>query len=257
MDQRRRLFQQVVQAAGFACHIFEAPARLRTATWEDEQDQIAAWIHRLPKPVGVMACNDDRGFQVLDACRRINVSVPEDVAVIGVHNDEILCHLADPKLSSLDVDTHRIGYVAAAVLERMMAGEPPPTESVFLAPRVVVARESTDVLATEDRELAEAIRFIRAHACEGLRLKNLCTITSLTQRTLTRRMKNRLGQSPKEEITRVQLEVAKGLLAETDLSVVVIAERCGFAQPKYFSQVFHDKVGTPPALYRRLAKGPR
>jgi LacI family transcriptional regulator len=226
-------------------------------TWEDEQEQIAAWIRRLPRPVGVMTCNDDRGLQVLDACRRIDVLVPEDVAVIGVDNDEILCDLANPKLSSVHIDTDQVGYAAAALLGRMMDGEPPPEKPVLLAPRIVVARESTNVLATEDRELAEAIRLIRERACEGLRLKDFSRMTSLSRRTLERRVRDLLGRSPKDEITRVQLEKAKALLVETDLTVVTIAAKCGFHQPKYFSQVFHAKIGTPPALYRRHVKGPR
>jgi LacI family transcriptional regulator len=257
LDLRRSLFEEIVQKSGATCHIFEGPSRPRRAAWEAEQEQIAAWIRGLPKPVGVMACNDDRGLQLLDACRRVNVMVPEDVAVIGVDNDEILCNLANPKLSSVDVDTYHVGYAAAAQLGRMMAGEPPPNEPVLLAPRVVVPRESTNVLATEDRELAEAIRLIRAQACEGLRLKDFGRMTTLPRRTLERRVRALLGRSPKDEITRVQLEKAKSLLSETDLPVVTIAERCGFSQPKYFSQVFHAKIGTPPTSYRRDTKRSR
>jgi LacI family transcriptional regulator len=257
LDLRRSLFEQVVRESGADCQIFEGPSRSRRTTWEGEQEQIAAWTCRLPKPVGVMTCNDDRGLQLLDACRRVNVMVPEDVAVIGVDNDEIICNLANPKLSSVDVDTYHVGYAAAALLDRMMTGEPPPQEQVLLAPRVIVPRESTNVLATEDRELAEAIRLIRERACEGLRLKDFGRMTTLSRRTLERRVRALLGRSPKDEITRVQLERAKALLAETDLSVVAIAERCGFSQPKYFSQVFHAKVGTPPASYRRDTKRSR
>ena len=168
LDLRRSLFEEIVRASGSACHIFEGPPRPRRASWEDEQEQIAAWVRALPKPIGLMTCNDDRGLQVLDACRRVNVLVPEHVAVIGVDNDEILCNLSNPKLSSVDVNTYQVGYAAAALLDRMMAGEPPPEEPVLMTPRVVVPRESTNVLATDDRELAEAIRLIRERACEGL-----------------------------------------------------------------------------------------
>jgi LacI family transcriptional regulator len=257
LDLRRSLFEQMVQRSGSTCHTFDGPCRRRRATWEDEQDDIAAWLCQLPKPIGVMTCNDDRGLQVLDACRRVNVMVPEDVAVIGVDNDEILCNLANPKLSSVDVGTYHVGHAAAALLGRMMGGKPPPEQPVLLAPRIVVPRESTNVLATEDREVAEAIRLIRERACEGLRLKDFGRMTTLSRRTLDRRVRALLGRSPKDEITRVQLETAKTLLAETDLPVVAIAERCGFSQPRYFSQVFHAKVGTPPASYRRDKKRPR
>ena len=251
MDLRCDLFQQFVRAAGFPCHVFQGPPRREPATWEVEQEHLAAWVLGLPKPIGVMACNDDRGQQVLDACRRVNVLVPDEVAVIGVDNDEILCNLSSPPLSSVDINTQQVGYQAAALLDRLMAGEPPPPQPLLLAPRGVVPRESTDVLATEDRELAAAIRFIREHACEGLRLKDFLRTASLSRRALERRMRKLLGRSPKDEIIRVQLERAKQLLTGTNLSAAAIAEKCGFSQPRYFNQVFHRKVGVPPGEYRR------
>jgi LacI family transcriptional regulator len=114
MDLRCDLFRQLVEAQGAVCHVYDAPRRRAALSWEGEQEQIAAWVRRLPKPVGVMTCNGDRGQQLLDACRRAEVAVPEKVAVIGVDNDEVLCNLPHPSLSSVDVTTHSIGYEAAA-----------------------------------------------------------------------------------------------------------------------------------------------
>ena len=188
---------------------------------------------------------------MLDACRRVNVLVPEEVAVIGVDNDEILCNLSSPRLTSVDINTVQVGFEASALLDRLMAGVRPPAQPLLLSPLGVVTRESTDILATDDRELAAAIRFIREHACGGLRVKELERKTGLSRRSLERRMEKLLGRSPKEEITRVQIERAKRLLTETDLSVAAIAEKCGYSQPKYFSQVFHAKVGTSPGAYRK------
>lgn len=250
MDLRSDLFCDLARADGRPCHVFESPAR-KAATWEEEQEAIAAWVSRLPRPVGVMACNDDRGQQVLDACRRVNVLVPEEVAVVGVDNDEILCGLSSPPLTSVDINTVQVGSEAAALLDRLMSGSRPPREPMLLAPRGVVPRESTDVLATDDRELATAVRYIRDHACGGLRVKELVRKTGLPRRSLERRMEKLLGRSPKEEITRVQIERAKRLLTDTDLTAAEIAEKCGYSQSKYFSQVFHDKVGLPPGAYRR------
>src|SRR5262249_13925373 len=167
------------------------------------------------------------------ACRRINVRVPDEVAVIGVDNDEILCNLSSPPLTSVDINTERIGYEAAALLDRLMAGAGAPRQPKLLPPRGVVPRQSTDVLATEDHELAAVIRYIREHACEGLRLKDLLHTTGLSHRTLERRVRELLGRSPKEEITRVQLERAKRLLTETDLPVPVIPPKSPFSPPKY------------------------
>jgi LacI family transcriptional regulator len=256
MDLRCDLFQDLVRAAGHPCHVRQGLARRRRAAWEEEQEDLAAWVSGLPKPIGVMACNDDRGLQVTDACRRAKVLVPDEVAVIGVDNDEILCNLSNPPLSSVDINTPRIGYEAAALLSRMMAGKPAPAHAVLLAPRGVVARASTDVLATGDRELAAAIRFLREHACEGLRLKELPPRTLLSRRTLERRVYQLLGRSPQKEMMRIRLERAKQLLTETNLPVGAVAEKCGFSQAKYFSQVFHAKLGLTPGQYRNNTQKP-
>lgn len=256
LDLRCDLFQELVRAAGRSCDLHLGLARESPAAWEEEQEDIAAWVSGLPKPIGVMACNDDRGLQVIDACRRAKVLVPEEVAVIGVDNDEVLCNLSNPPLSSIDINTTQVGYEAAALLSRMMAGEPAPAQVVLLAPRGVIARASTDVLATDDHELAVAVHFLRDHACEGLSVKELPARTPLPRRTLERRVYRLLGRSPKDEIMRIRLERAKQLLAETTLPVGVIADKCGFSQAKYFSQVFHAKLGLTPGRYRHDTQRP-
>jgi LacI family transcriptional regulator len=250
-DERRQSFEQSVRASGGACHTFTAVRRRKQLSWEEEEDQIASWIRSLPKPVGIMACGDERGVEVLEACRRANVQVPDEVALIGVDNDEFICTFADPPMSSISANAEQIGYEAASLLDRLMAGGSPPNGPLLLPPGSVVTRRSTDVLATEDRQLAAAIRYIREHACEGLRLKELLRVMRLPRRSFERRVQALLGRSPKQEISRVQIERAKQLLMETDLSAAAIAEKCGFSQAKYFSQVFHAKVGLPPGVYRK------
>ena len=193
---------------------------------------------------------------MLEACHRAGVLVPDEVAVIGCDNDEFLCNLSNPPMSSISPNAQRIGYEAAALLDRLMAGARPPTQPLLLPPGIVVARESTDVLATDDRELAAAIRYIREHACKGLRLKDFFKTSRLSRHELARRMRTLLGRSPKEEMIRVQIERAKQLLTETKLPATAIAEKCGFSQPKYFSQVFHARVGLPPGAYRRAQVKP-
>lgn len=253
LNLRGELFQKLVCARGYPCRLFDSKGIPQEATpiWEHEQTQIADWLVRLPKPIGIFACNDDRGQQVLDACRRVGILVPDEVAVIGVDNDEILCNLAYPPMSSVDINTQQVGYEAAALLDRLMKGAKAPKEPLFLPPHGIVARESTNVLATDDRELAAAIRIIREHACEGLRIKDLIRKITLSRRELERRIRRLLGRSPKEEILRVQIERAKQLLTMTDLSAAVISEKCGFSEPKYFSQVFRMRAGQSPAAYRK------
>jgi LacI family transcriptional regulator len=169
LDQRRTYFTEFVTAAGFDCHVFQARrARKKSSPHGDDQKQLEAWLRKLPKPIGIMCCNDDRGQQLLDACRRIDVAVPDQVAVVGVDNDEELCNLSTPALSSVDVNSERIGYAAAEILDQMISGKKFPGHEVLFSPSHVVTRLSTDTRAVEDPILARALRFIRDHANDDI-----------------------------------------------------------------------------------------
>lgn len=254
-DIRRKRFEQLAAEAGCPCCVFAAKREARRQTLSEmELTRIADWLASLKKPVGLMACNDDRGQQVLEACRLRGLHVPDEVAVIGVDNDEFLCNLSSPPLSSINVGAERIGYEAAAMLDRLMAGERPPVDSVLLPPLGVVVRRSTDVVASEDRELAKLVRFVRENACRGLRVAEALQRSSLSQSTMQRRFKDLLGRTPKQEILRIQLERAKQLLTETDLTVADIALKCGFSEMKRLSEVFRAEVGVPPLVYRRKVR---
>jgi LacI family transcriptional regulator len=260
-DVRRDVFANRTAQAGYRCHIFEDPQRPRKAsTLEYEEhglkyeDLVGEWIKSLPKPVGLMACNDIRGQQVLNACRAIGVAVPDEVAVIGVDNDEVLCDLADPPLTSVMPNTERIGYEAAALLDAMMSGKKPPKEPVFIEPSGIVTRRSTEVLAIDDRHIATAVRYIREHACEGIDVSDLLRAVPLSRSTLERRFDKALGRSPKEEILRVRLNRAKQLLVETDFSLALVAEKVGFEHAEYLSVIFKKKTGVTPGQFRTEAR---
>ena len=158
MDHRCQYFCDWLAKAGFTCHVFKVRrSRGKLLDWEGEQKQLGQWLLGLPKPIGIMCCNDDHGLQLLDACRRVDVAVPDQVAVIGVDNDEELCSLATRPLSSVDVNSQRIGYGAAELLEQMMAtGIPRLPREVLFPPSHVVTRLSTDTLAVDDPILARA-----------------------------------------------------------------------------------------------------
>jgi LacI family transcriptional regulator len=252
-DFRRDYFVELVESDGQKCELFLGQKiRGRKYSWEHEQERMSQWIMRLRKPVGIMASNDDRGHQVLDACRRAGVSVPDEVAVIGVDNDANLCNLCTPPLSSIDTNPSRVGYEAAALLMRLIRGAKPPREPLLLSlPRGLVRRQSTDVLAVDDDEVVKALRYIRLHACEGVRVSDVIAQTRHSPSTLERRIKALLGRSVKSEITRVRLERVKLFLQESDLKVAEIAAKTGFAESKYLCQVFYASVGMTPTNYRK------
>jgi LacI family transcriptional regulator len=242
-------FQNCVRAAGRDCAIYDQPAHIQ---FDDERqvDDLAKWILALPKPVGIMACYDFRGRQILDACRRIGVAVPDEVAVIGVDNDELLCDLSDPPLSSVIPNTQRTGYEAAALLDQMIAGKTVRGETHLIPPLGIATRQSTDVLVLEDRNVARAVHFIRNHACDGIKVKDVLRATPQSRTLLESRFKKLLGRTPHEEILRVRLARVKQLLVETDLPLEQIAERTAFTHVEYLSVAFRREIGMPPSQFR-------
>lgn len=254
-DERRDAFRQAVAEAGGDCLVYTLPGG--EATWEDEQDHLAAWVRSLPHPCGVMACNDPRGQKVLEACRRSGVRVPDEVAVVGVDDDEPICAISDPPLSSVVPDHERVGYEAAALLERIWSGEVGPGVEVHTPPAGLVTRQSSDVLALADREVAEAIRLIRDRACQGLSVEEVCREMAVSRSTLQRRFHLVLGHTVHDEIVRVRLKRAQELLAGTDMPIATIALRCGFGRQEYLGAVFRARLGVSPAAYRRRSGGTR
>lgn len=215
------------------------------------EDDLARWIAALPKPAGVMVCSDQRGPQFLEACRRAGVQVPDEAAVLGVDNDEPLCEVCNPPLSSVRAGHVQVGYEAAALLDRLMAGKKAPVQPILVAPQCVVTRLSTEVLAIEDRQLATALRLIREHACGGLRVDALARQVGLSRSVLQRRFRSALKRSLHQEMLGARLKRACELLTETDLALVEIAERAGFKHQEYMGAVFKTRLKKTPAQYRR------
>jgi LacI family transcriptional regulator len=200
----------------------------------------------------VFACYDIRGREVLDACRLAEVDVPHQVAVIGVDDDELLCELSDPPLSSVVPDTRRAGWVAAELLAGWMAGRRPRRTAHRIPPLGVTTRRSTDMLAVEDPELAAALRFISEHACQGITVNDVLGQVPLSRRVLESRFQRVLGRSPHHEILRVQLERAKQLLVQRHLTLGAVAHGAGFRNGEYLGTVFKRELGLTPGQYRKL-----
>ena len=259
-DFRQTGFEQRVAEAGFSCQSFQNP-RQRPADGFPEyeehgqryEQELKHWLQSLPKPLGLMACNDSRGRQVLNCCRELNIAVPDDLAVIGVDRDEIFCELSDLPLSSVILNSQRIGLEAATLLNHLMSGEKVADHTRLIMPMGVATRRSTDVLAIEDRHIATALRIIREHACEGLDIPKLLEQVPLSRSVLERRFAKILGRSPNEEILRAKLGRACRLLEESDLSLAEVAEKCGFEHAEYFSRLFKKKLGPTPGEFRKTS----
>lgn len=252
---REEKFLALAAEAGCECDVFQAKSKTeRGYSWSRERRRLIAWLERLPKPVGVMACYDFVGQQILDACREIDLAVPEQVAVVGVDNDARLCGLCTPPLSSVAPDSFRAGYEAAQLLDRMMAGERVVPQALLVPPRGIAQRLSSDAYAIEDPEVVAALRYIREHACQGITVANLLKHIPLSRRMLEHRFKKLVKRSPHDEIVRIRMERAQRLLRETELPLRVIAERSGFTHADYLSASFKKYVGVSPRAYRQGAK---
>lgn len=242
-------FKNCIETAGRQCHLYR-PTQGFGLDDEQQIDDLANWVRELPKPVGVMACYDLRGVQVLAACRRLGVAVPDEVAVIGVDDDDLLCELSSPPLSSVRPNTIRTGYEAARLLDELMAGKQVRGETHLIPPLGIATRQSTDVLAIHDRNVARAVHFIREHACDGINVSDVLKAVPHSRRLLESRFKRLIGRTPHEEILRVKLDRVKQLLTETDLPLERIAERAGFPHVEYLSVAFRREVGMPPSRFR-------
>ena len=249
-EDRIQAFRRRAEEAGVPCAIFRG--RSPTAQhWDALQRELAAWLRSLEKPIGLLACTDLRARHVLQVCRTQAIRVPDDVAVVGVDNDEMLCEMTTPPLSSIEQGSLQIGYEAAAVLARAMRGQKPGPLQRAVPPEGLIARPSTDVIACKDQELAAAIRFIRQHACDPIGVADVLDAAPVCRSTLERRFLNLLGRTIHLEIERVQMERAKQLLAGTSLLVKQIAKRCGFRYGEYLTTVFRRTTGQTPLEYRR------
>ncbi|HEX3356609.1 MAG TPA: substrate-binding domain-containing protein [Tepidisphaeraceae bacterium] len=259
-SKRFRGFQRALQARGFSCA--EMPSNepisvewLTHTGWPE----LIAWLHALPKPVGIFAAEDANAYNLAAACLQANIGVPEHVAIIGVNNDHLLCESAWPPLSSIDPDYSRMGYIAAQQLERMLAGEKLPKDQrvIQLPPIEVVQRQSTNIIAVDNLHLAEAIRYIREHACDPCTVDQVLHHVPVGRRWLERQFKLKFGRSPHDEIVRIRVDTAKRMLVESDLDLQQIAFRSGFSTMGRFHLAFRKLTNTTPGVFRRTMRSAR
>lgn len=248
---RRDHFLSLVRETGHGCDVFDvAPPAGRRPSWLQQRRRLIRWVQRLPHPVGVLTCYDYLGQQLIEACRAASVAVPEQIATLGIDNDELLCDFADPPLSSVNLDSHRTGYEAAALLDQLMHGRAVPSSPRLIRPLGIVTRKSTDISAVDDPHVTSALRYIRRHACEGINVSDVMDHVPLSRRALESRFRKHIGRTPHEEIVRIQMDRVKELLSQTPLPIHEIAHRTGFRHVEYMTVAFRKAVGIPPSTFR-------
>lgn len=248
-DYRKDAFAARVSEEGYSCNCFMHSKP--TDSWSRQQKPLSKWLASLPKPVGLMTCVDDRSQEVLEACKLADIDVPTEVAIVGVDNDQLVCGLARPQLSSIALGVENAGYEAADLLNKLMAGEPNTGQIITTQVSHVEIRQSTDILAMDDRGVAIAIHYIKQHLTENFGVNEVIDAVGIPRRTLQLRFKKEIGRTIFEEIRRLKVEQVAKMLATTQLPISDIAMDLGFPGIDHISRTFRKVKGMSPLEYRK------
>jgi LacI family transcriptional regulator len=249
--KRAEHFARRLKQAGFEVNLYNQAVSRTGRAARREQTRVADWLRCLPKPAAVMCCNDDRALQVVEACKAADLRVPDDLAVLGVDNDVLVCDLADPPISSIALDTETAGHEAARLLDHLMKGGEMTGQEIPVRPTHIVTRMSTDILAVADPDVAAALRFIRCNPNRLIQVDDVVEATSVSRRVLEKRFKAILRRSVHQEIRRVRVNNIIPLLVGTDMSVTDIVLHCGFDGVEHISRYFRKETGASLRDYRR------
>jgi LacI family transcriptional regulator len=249
--ERTANFATVLRASGHHCEELPQLRSERPADYEAFLSGLVSALSGLPRPLAVLAANDQAGVYLLDACRRAGYAVPDEIAVVGAENDETLCEFAVPEMSSVQFNGEGVGYKAALLLDHLMDGGTAPDQPLLLPPLGIVTRGSSDDLAIRDQLVIRAVRLLREHLAEGITVGDLVKRLHCSRSTLERRMKLALGRNPGDELQSLRMSRIEHLLTGTDLTIETIAKQTGIAQPTHLHALFRSKHGMTPGAYRR------
>ncbi|MDZ7723899.1 MAG: DNA-binding transcriptional regulator [candidate division KSB1 bacterium] len=250
-EGRKLHFNKYINKAGFKVFNYRSLRNNTKNDWDIEQEHVADWIRSLPKPVGIFTCNDDRGQHVLEVCKMMKIKVPEEVLVIGVDNDPLVCDIGDPPLTSIALNIQSAGYQAAGLMDEMINSGKIIRKKIIVSPTHVVQRQSSDILAVNDPEVARAIAFIRKNAKNKLFVKDVVKTTCLSRRTLERRFKESIHRTIYSEIRRMRIELIAKMLIETDLPVSQISSIFDFTDLEHISRYFKIEKGLSLREFRK------
>ena len=248
-------FRSVMAEDGTEAVIYQPSARIGPkAGLEARHNDRRRWIESLPKPVGIIGWATGICRYLAIACTEGNIKVPEQVAILSLETEDLLGRVVHPPLSGVDIPIRRIGYEAAAQLDRLLRGEPATPHEIYLPPLGVTTRQSTDLVACRDPQVQQVLRFIRDHAHEGIDVRTVLKAVPMARRSLERRFQELLGRSPADEIRRVKINRVRHLLDTTRMSIPDIAEACGFKYVEHMIPVFKKHHGSTPSRYRANAR---
>ena len=249
-DERCDGFRREVEAAGFGDSFYSYRMQEIDMVWYYQRNRLREWLRMIPKPIAIMACDDNQGANLIEACHGIGIKIPEEVSVIGVDNDESLCSLGSTTLTSIQIDIEEGGRQTAALVERLVADPTAPVEDVVLRPVKIVGRMSTAAFATADQQILKALLFIHKNALKKISVSDVMTEAALSRRLLERRFKAVTGKTLYEYITDQKLKYFAEQLVDTDEQVINIALSMGENDTKSISRRFKQLYGCTPMEWR-------
>ncbi|MBN1398425.1 MAG: DNA-binding transcriptional regulator [Bacteroidetes bacterium] len=251
-NKRKKYFSYFNKKSGRKTYIYTQQQKDCTQDWEKEQQHVSEWIKKLPKPIGIFSCNDDRGQHILEVCKLNNFKVPEDVAVVGVDNDPMICEIGDPPLTSIALNAEYAGYKAAELLLKLINVKKINGQQIIVTPTYIVQRQSSDILAVKDKEVASAMRFIRKNARNKIMVGDVVKATDVSRRSLEQRFRKMINMSIYDEIRKVRVEWISKLLLETDLPISQISSHFSFTDVEHIARYFKKERGIGLYQFRKL-----
>ena len=250
---RGNSFFETLAKAGFMAHTLTQSGleSMNTRSKRSGRSELGEWLCSLPKPLALMACNDDRALDVCDACKTMGLHIPHDVAVLGVDNDDLACELANPPLSSIAVNNERAGYEAAALLDQLMSGKNGDNKHITAIPTHIVTRQSTDIFAVADPEVVNALNFVQQHSTEDIHVDDVVRAVPLSRRVLESRFRKTVGRSILSEIRQARVQQVVQMLVETNLPISEIAKSLSYSGVEHIARYFRREKGMSLIEYRR------
>ncbi|CAA6690719.1 MULTISPECIES: DNA-binding transcriptional regulator [unclassified Lentimonas] len=253
---QERAFEEALEKSGTACHVYHPDPKSKISNqWIPNEDRLIAWLQSLPKPVGIYTWAFEIGRTIVSACRKANIPVPHDVAVLGGDYDELLSDACHPALSGIVCPAEQIGKRASIELDKQMNGNKSAGSKIYIPAEDIEERLSTETLAIADKQIKQALTYIRAHACEEISVEDILTEVPMARRSLERRFTQYIGRTPALEIRRIRINHVRKLLAKTDMTMQEIAEACGYSGYNYLGMIFKKETGMSPGAYRNRARG--
>jgi len=250
-EGRMQSFRDRIKQAGFEAHVFIEPESLYCSTWKKTQVALSKWLCGLPKPIGIMTCADDCSQHVVEACKINDIKIPEEISIIGVDNDDLVCLFCNPTLSSIALNFGRAGYEAASVLDKMMKRKKPAVQDIMVCVDQVVERQSTNILTIGNKEVVDALHFIQDNAKFPIQVSDVVNAASLSRRNLEMKFMKYCGCSINSKIQHYRIMLICRMLTTTDMTVSQIALELGFANISHLSRYFHKAMQVSPSDYRK------